>query len=265
MRKKNYLTGREQEIYASIRFAYVVKVEEVRDIFPELSQGMLHKLLSSMAAKGYLYRVKRGLYLVHKEPSSSPVVEDPYKLALSLFNGYIGFSSALKLHGLIEYEPFTILVATPDRSATRELGNYTFRAVSLGEKAVGLDLRDGLYISNIEKTFFDCFYKPQHGGGYGTVTRALYEQETMDWDGFMRYFEQFASPGLCQRTGYVLDKMKEELGFRVPDNVLSRLQGMESGTTKLIPSSLSRGKYSSKWNVLDNAGHGAVLGWYHGH
>ncbi len=256
------MTSREQEIYNSVRHVYVITTKEVKGLFPDISEGMIYRLLSSLEDKGYLYRVKRGLYLVQKKPSDIPIIENPYGIALYLYSGYIGFSSALKVHGLIEYEPFTVFVITTDRSATMDLGNYTFKAVAMGDKAVGLTNFNGLYVSDTEKTFFDCFYKPRYGGGYSTVTKALLEID-MDWDKFIKYFQRFASASLCQRTGYVLDSIGEELA--VPENVMDFFEGRICGKTKLLPSAPSRGRYSRKWKVLDNTVGEDKLGWYHGY
>ncbi len=250
-------------MYGTIAHARLISTGEVVDMFPGLGKDMVYKVLSSLQKKGRLYRIKQGMYLVQKRPSHEPVIEDPYEIALALYSGYIGFSSALRLYDLMEYEPFTVFVVTPHTSRTREIGDYTFRAVAMGELAVGMTSHRGLYVSSLEKTFFDCFYKPQHAGGYGTVTKALYDKGGMDWNRFLDYFQRFASHSLCQRTGYVLDRMQRELDFEVPERVVSFFLRNRGDRTKLIPTAPSRGSYSGKWNILDNTG--SLLGWYHGY
>ncbi|WP_456321319.1 type IV toxin-antitoxin system AbiEi family antitoxin domain-containing protein, partial [Palaeococcus sp. (in: euryarchaeotes)] len=110
--KNYYLSRTEQELMSILKSADVLTIQEIKELFPELSEDMIKKVLSSLVKKGYLYRLKRGLYLVNEEPGK-PLIKNPYQIALMLFPGYIAFSSALRLYGLIEYEPFTIFVATP--------------------------------------------------------------------------------------------------------------------------------------------------------
>jgi len=264
MKKNYYLTKSEQLVFNVIKNVDVVSINELKDLFPELSEAMIYKVASSLERKGYLYRLKKGLYLVQKKSSKEPIIENPYKIALSIFKGYIAFSSALRLYDLLEYEPFTIFVATPKKSGTIELNNYIIKAVSMGEKAVGITLYKGVYTSTLAKTFFDCFYKPQHAGGYETITKALYEAENIDWEEFLTYFKKFASPSLCQRTGYILDLMRRELDFDVPEEVLAFLKSKVKTKTKLIPTAPSRGRFISDWKVLDNLGKEKILGWSYG-
>ena len=100
MMKNYYLTRTEQEVISVIKGADIVTVQEIKELFPELSDDMIKKVLSSLARKGYLYRLKRGIYLVNEEPGR-PLIKNPYRIALTLFPGYVAFSSALRLYGLI--------------------------------------------------------------------------------------------------------------------------------------------------------------------
>jgi len=245
-----------------LKSADVLTIQEIKELFPELSEDMIKKVLSSLVKKGYLYRLKRGLYLVNEEPGK-PLIKNPYQIALMLFPGYIAFSSALRLYGLIEYEPFTIFVATPRKSGEKEIGEYTIKAIALGEKATGMTLKNGIYTSTLAKTFFDCFYKPQYCGGYSEVTKALYEAEKIDWDEFLSYFKRFASDSLCQRTGYILELVKN-LGVDVPEGVIEYLRGRVRVWTKLVPTLPSKGKGIEEWKLIDNLGKERILGWAYG-
>ena len=262
MMKNYYLSRTEQELMSILKSADVLTIQEIKVLFPELSEDMIKKVLSSLVKKGYLYRLKRGLYLVNEEPGK-PLIKNPYQIALMLFPGYIAFSSALRLYGLIEYEPFTIFVATPRKSGEKEIGEYTIKAIALGEKATGMILKNGIYTSTLAKTFFDCFYKPQYCGGYSEVTKALYEAEKIDWDEFLSYFKRFASDSLCQRTGYILELVKN-LGVDVPEGVIEYFRGRVRVWTKLVPTLPSRGRGVREWKLIDNLRKERILGWAYG-
>ena len=96
MEKNYYLTKTEQKIFNVIKHAKIITAKEVADLFPELSREMIYKVLSSLEKKGYLYRIKNGLYLVQQIPAKEPIIENPYEIALAIFPGYIAFSSALR-------------------------------------------------------------------------------------------------------------------------------------------------------------------------
>ena len=262
MMKNYYLSRTEQELISILKSVDIVTIEEIKELFPRLGKDMIKKVLSNLVRKGYLYRLKKGIYLVNEEPGK-PLIKNPYQIALVLFPGYIAFSSALRLYGLIEYEPFTIFVATPRKSGEKEIGEYTIKAVALGEKAVGMIIKNGVYTSTLAKTFFDCFYKPSYCGGYSEVTKALYEAEKIDWDEFLGYFKQFASNSLCQRTGYILELVKN-LGVNVPEDVIEYLRSRAKTWGKLVPTLPSRGKSVRGWKLIDNLGKERILGWAYG-
>ncbi|WP_394352507.1 type IV toxin-antitoxin system AbiEi family antitoxin domain-containing protein, partial [Thermococcus sp. GR7] len=118
--KNYYLSRTEQELISVLKATDIISAQEIKELFPGLSENMIKKVLLSLVRKGYLYRLKRGLYLVNEEPGK-PLIKNPYWIALALFTGYVAFSSALRLYGFIEYEPFTIFVATPRKSGKREI------------------------------------------------------------------------------------------------------------------------------------------------
>ncbi|MEA2034398.1 MAG: hypothetical protein U9N40_02735, partial [Euryarchaeota archaeon] len=222
MGKNIYLNRREQMIFNVISSTDIAYTDEIADLFPNLKPNQVNKICSGLSSKGYLYRLKKGVYLVQMKPSDIPVIKNLYTIALAMFKGYIGFSSALRIYDLIDYEPFTIFVITKNRSLEKRIGEYTFKSVAMGKRATGITYYNGIYISTLAKTFFDCFYKPQYGGGYSVITKALYDAASdadPDWSEFVKYFEP-ESGSLCQRTGYVLELLGKETG-KIPEDVLS--------------------------------------------
>jgi predicted transcriptional regulator of viral defense system len=263
MNKNIYLSKQEQMIFNIISSADIISNDEIKEAFPKLKTYQINKICSNLSSKGYLYYLKKGAYLVQKKASSIPVIKNPYEVALALFKGYIGFSSALRVYDLIDYEPFTIFVITRKKSMEKRIGEYTFKSVAMGEKAVGIVHYRGVYISSLPKTFFDCFYKPQYSGGYSTITKALYDVD-LNWWEFIKYFDS-ASASLCQRTGYILELLKEETDKKIPKEVLHYFRKRIKNNTKLLPSGKARGKYMKEWMVMDNLGKENILSWwYHG-
>ena len=213
--------------------------EQLKDLLPKLD---INKICHSLAKKGYLFRLKRETYLIQREPSKKPIIEDPFLIPDHLYKGYLAFSTALKIHGLLEYEPFTIFFATNYKSRTFSIGQYTFKIVNMGDKAEGITRIDDYIASNLEKTFFDCFYKPDFAGGYQNIVKAMYDAR-LNWKLFLTYFERFASNSLCQRTSHILKLMPEKIGYRIPSFVIKSLK--RKGNIKLPPA-------------------GGLFGWYDG-
>ncbi|HHI01514.1 MAG TPA: hypothetical protein ENL40_08700, partial [Thermococcus litoralis] len=73
----------------------------------------------------------------------------------------------------------------------------------------------------------------------------------------------FASNSLCQRTGYILELVKD-LGVDVPGGVIEYFKGRVKTWTKLVPTLPSKGKGIKEWKLIDNLGTERILGWAYG-
>jgi predicted transcriptional regulator of viral defense system len=265
MDKIVYTTPREQKVLSALAGTGMATAGMLHELFSGMDRHELNRLASSLASKGFLHRVRRGLYLVQPEPSKRPVIADPLALGQALFGGYIGFSSALRVWGLLEYEPFTVFCVTRDLSRQARIGEYLFRAVAMGRRAYGTTFSKGVYVSTPAKTVFDCFVKPQYAGGYSKVAAAVHECSGMkgprfDWRELLAYFDD-ASPSLCARAGYVLDVIRREAGG-IPAHVVSDLRGRVGNNTRLVPGGPSAGRYAREWKVLDNLGRENLMSWW---
>jgi len=259
MQKKNYLSKEEQIIYSNISKTDVIDNTQIKEIFPNYSSQKVNKLCHNLISKGYFHPVKRGVYIINETPSERPVINNPFKLASYINKGYIGFSSALRLYDLISYEPFTIFIVTQNKSNELTVGNYLFKTVSIGKKATGATFYKNVYISTIEKTVFDCFYKPQYAGGYREFAKALTNIKKINWNQVLNYFNKFASNSLFQRTGYILELLQNENYIHLPKHILKEYKKHIGNTTKLIPSGTSNGKYIKQWKLVDNLGKKTIL------
>jgi predicted transcriptional regulator of viral defense system len=259
MHKKNYLSKEEQIIFTILNKTDIIDNEQIKEIFPHYPSQKINKLCHNLISKGYLHPIKKGIYIINDTSNKKPIISNPFKLAHYINKGYIGFSSALRIYDLISYEPFTIFTITKNKSNELTIGNYLFKTVSMGKKATGTTYYKNVYTSTIEKTIFDCFYKPQYAGGYRELTKALTNIKKINWDHVLFYFNNYASSSLFQRTGYILELLKEEENIHPPKHILKEFKKHIKNTTKLIPSRDSKGKYIKQWKLLDNLGKKTIL------
>ena len=255
MVEKNYLTKEEQRLWACIGGKGIVDSELARMAFPDMLENKRDKMMHSLQAKGYLRRAKKGLYY-------NPEVSDSfYRIALRMRPGYIGFASALKLHNLLDYEDFTIFVATRGYSGAAPIGEsqYSAKFIPLGQLFTGFEEIGGIMASSVEKTLFDCLLKPGLMG-FPAITKALYDAR-MDWKAFLGFFKLTDNSSMCQRTGYILKLMEEEAKLKVPDFVFAELQKRVGGPARLAPSG-GRSSFDKEWQIQDNIGRENILSWW---
>lgn len=237
----------------------IIRTSELHTNIPGMNGTSLRKTISSLSEKGYLYRLKRDLYIVTEEGVLDPDLL--IKVGPLMHRGYVAFSSALYLHGLLDYHPFTIFVATCDRSGSLVIGDYDMSFISLGKRFAGMENKEGIWRSDLEKTLFDCLYKPAFAGGLQNLTKAMSQAQRIDWSKFELYLQRYGSVPLRQRAGFLLERMVRMELLKVPQDFLERLNDNALTPTRLDPSGSGHGTYSRHWRVLDNIGEKSYLGW----
>jgi predicted transcriptional regulator of viral defense system len=262
------LSHREQQLYLTLESGgvNVFKVADLKKLKLPFSYDHVRVLVQRLKGKGWLTPLGKGVYL--RLPASAGLkgkvyLEDPFKVALTLFDGYLAFQSALKVHGLSEYEPFTVYVATKNKSETVEvLEQYEVKAITFRNRYTGYAKKNSYVVSTIAKTFFDCLFHPQYAGGYPEILKSLHACENMDWKEFLKYLRRFASDSLCQKIGYLLSLLSKTK-HKVPAKVLNYLKSRTKvgAKTRLDPKRPAV-NLVLEWQVYDNLGERKLLSWW---
>jgi predicted transcriptional regulator of viral defense system len=209
-------------------------------------------VLSRLVSSGKLVRVVRGLYVL-------PPVKDPFRLVRYLSSGYIAFYSALYVHKLADVPPTEILIATPGVTRTRVVGEVSFREVKYGERFCGF--HDGEHrVSDLPKTIYDCFHRPELGGGFPVILKAVHNSglDPGGWGEVLAYARRFDTPAFFQRLGYLLSLLP-----RPPEGVVDACRSRVGGS-RVYLSGRGPGVFVREWNVVDNVGRGVLVSWMRG-
>jgi len=260
------LSHREQQLYLTLESEgqSAFRISDLKQLDLPFSYEHLRVLVQRLEGKGWLTPLGKGVYL--RLPASAAVggkayLEDPFKVALKLFRGYLAFQSALKIHGLSEYEPFTVYVATRNKSETIALlKQYEVKAITFRSRYTGYETKDDYVVSTVAKTFFDCFFHPNYAGGYAEVLKSLHSCESTDWQEFLKYVKEFASDNLCQKIGYLLSLLARA-DYDVPKTVMNYLKLRVNVKTRL-DSKRPGGQLNQEWQLYDNIGEQRLLSWW---
>ncbi|MBI1192608.1 MAG: transcriptional regulator [Bacteroidetes bacterium] len=233
---------------------------EAANALPNSSESALKELLSDMAKRGLLMRIKRGLYCVipyEKDPTS--YLPDWHLLAEHLTLGtehYIGYYSALQIHDLITQPSLKeqIVVAKQIRPSTQKVKNITFQFIFHNEKhffgyeKVWIDNFSKVNCSDLEKTFIDCLYVPENAGGIVEIAQAIYNSRNkINYEKLMKYINQFNSQAVIKRLGFLLETLGIENEF------LKELCMRRTSSYVLLDTELPRtGRMISRWSIQQN-------------
>jgi predicted transcriptional regulator of viral defense system len=247
-----YLTPLEQEIMNYLSPDSVLTFSMLKELNSQeriTSAQNLRQLLSSLEAKKKLLRIKKGLYYVVRDGY------DEFLVGQYLFDGYLGFSTALWLYGWKTEEPHVCYVVVRKGKNEKEIGRMIYKTVSLGRLAIGDCYIKRYRVSTKAKTFFDCFCKPKYAGGYDQIVYSLGRSDLSgeDWAEFTQFLKMYGSSSVKQRVGYVFSSAGDK-SVKIPSEVIKEVKRMVNKpvVTVLDPSLSRTGKFDKKWKIYDN-------------
>lgn len=219
--------------------------------------------LSGLARRGWLKRLRRGLYLVlplEAEARTSGVVDDPWLLAMVLFSpGYVAGWSAAEHWGLTEQIFRSTFVATNAR-VKRVRFNVTGMEFHLAQvsrrRLEGVTTiwrgTERVPVSNPERTIADALVNPAWVGGIrhlADILRAHHESAAWRPAKLLAALDAIGTGAAFKRLGYLADALALD-SRAILDAATDR---KTTGITKLDPAIHARGHLLKRWGLWVNA------------
>ena len=242
-------------------------IDKAYKLLPNSKPDAVKKLLSDMAKRGLLMRIKDGVYyIIPFEQDAKTFMPDWHLLSQYLVGDadyYIGYFSALQLHSLTTQPNLKeqIVVSKQIKPSTLKVKGIPFQFIYhnekhfFGSKKTWIDSFNKVQCSDLEKTFIDCLFKPNYASGITEITKALHKsKDKIDYQKLFEYAKQFNSQAAIKRLGFLL----ELLEIRNP--VIEKLQKMRTNSFVLLePSYPKEGKTIFRWAIQQNIDSNSIL------
>ncbi len=173
---------------------------------------------------------------------------DRFKAAQYLYGGYIGFSSALYLHGL-KNEVEEIVYTCVNKYAKARHINYTLlKPIYLGEMCFGTTYINNILVSSYAKTVFDMLHRPKYSNLFD-LFRALQEQKLSkkDMNELIYYVTVAKNLSTTRRIGYSLEGL-------TPNWFITKLQKLNIDRGKSFFIRKTPVNLNKKWSLYDDIG-----------
>ena len=236
-------------------------LKKAGEILKESEPAAIRKLLSGMVKRGLILRLKDGLYsIIPYEKDAAEYFPDWHLTAEALVTPqmyYIGFYSALDIHGLITQPALTEQIVTEKQIVPkyRIIKKVKFEFTTLGNRFFGynktwIDDFNKVYCSDLEKTILDCLYIPGKANGIPEIIKAISNSaDKLDENKVITYIRKYNSQAVIKRLGFILQSLD------INTNLRDELGKMISSSYALLDSSLpKKGKHNSNWKIIDNSG-----------
>jgi predicted transcriptional regulator of viral defense system len=217
--------------------------------------------LGRLVRRGWLRRVRRGLYLILplEAGREGTVIEDPWVLARELYSPcYIGGWTAAEHWGLTEQlfrATFIVTSANIRRSQETFFGAefHLTRGTPEHVTQVGQVWRgsERIAVSDRERTIADALANPSWVGGVRQLVEILRTyRESKEWNPnrLVARVEEVGSGASFKRLGYLAETVLESDPHLV-DKALAR---RTSGVIKLDPTIPQLGRINTRWGLSVN-------------
>ena len=235
-------------------------VETASDVLG-LDRAATAQLLGYLARRGWLSRVRRGLYVAVPLDArrSGEWVEDSWIIADRVFSPcYIGGWSACEYWDLTEQVFRTLLVVTARKVHHRDvsLQGIPFRlTVRPPDKHFGTTAvwrgQSRVSVSDPSRTVVDILDDPRLGGGIRTgadILREYMASGHRDDRLLVEYGDRLGNRSVFKRLGYLLEQSQAD----APDLIKACLERRSTGLTSLDPSVRSSGRILGRWGLRIN-------------
>lgn len=135
--KKTALSKNELNILENVitKYGYVVSFDDLNALIESKSHSVLKHQISSLAARGWLIRIKRGYYAVanlesHNFSNISPLVISQVLVP----DSYVSLEFALNYYGFFDQLPNTVTAVTSSRAKTFQFQELTYKYVKANTK-----------------------------------------------------------------------------------------------------------------------------------
>lgn len=242
-------------------------IDEAYGLLPDSSKDSVKRMLSNMVKRGLLMRVKEGLYYVIPfEQDPKTFMPDWHLLSQYLVGNaeyYIGYFSALQIHSLTTQPNLKeqIVVNKQIKPSTLLVKGVPFQFIYhnedhfFGNKKAWIDSFNKVQCSDLEKTFIDCLFKPQYGGGITEIAKAIYKsKDKIDYPKLFDYAKRFSSQAVIKRLGFLLELLN------IQNPVIDKLQKLRTNSFVLLePSYPKEGKTIFRWAIQQNLDNDSIL------
>lgn len=235
-------------------------VGEAQAVLSGSKPDTVRRLLSDMTRRGLLMRLKEGVYhVIPYEKDPDTFVPDWHLVAGCLVGNadyYIGYYSALQIHSLITQPSLReqVVVNRQLKPAVLTVKDVPFQFIYhntqhfFGAKSTWIDPYNKVRCSDLEKTFIDCLFRPDYGGGITEIAKALFKsREKLDYKRLLDYAQQFGSQAVVKRLGFLLELLE------VNDPVVEEMHRLRTDAVVLLePSYAAEGRILSRWSLRQN-------------
>jgi predicted transcriptional regulator of viral defense system len=234
--------------------AYRLRIFTLRELIEAVMESnplQTSKLLQRWQQQGMVVQVRRNLYCMVDLATGLPIC-NKYEIGSHLSeSSYISYHSALEFHGLA-HQPFNeVFVSSQSRfnSFCYDDVDYTYcRQTATNIKGVGSPKGNPFVrVTDIERTLLDCFDRIDRAGGIEELVHCMEGVVLIDEGKLVAYLAAFNKAFLYQKTGYLLERIKEQA--HISDSLIELCREKGTKSVKWLTNNDESDTFVNRWRL----------------
>jgi predicted transcriptional regulator of viral defense system len=238
------------DIYELLKEKVVWSSKELMNMLSIKNEKEMSVYLNRWVKKGYLKKIKRGLYTVYND-----------NLLIGSFiykPSYIGLRTVISFHQLTTQLYHDVDVIVPFQPYKKEIEQFRINFFKINRKLF-FGFKEYKYkefkvtISDPEKTILDVLY-------FNILSiEEVYDclNNGLNYKKLVEYLKKFNNTSMIQRLGFLLEKKyeneKEKIFKLISNKIYDLLKNKKFVYIKLDNNLPKEGKISKKWKIVNNS------------
>lgn len=224
---------------------------ELVDAVSDSNPLQISKLLQRWQHHGMAVQVRRNLYCMVDLSTGLPVC-NRYEIGSHLSeSSCVSYHSALEFHGLA-HQPFNeVLVSSRSRFSSFRYDDVDYvycRQTANGAGGVVVPKGNPLVrVTDVEQTLLDCFDRIDRAGGIEELLHCMEGIVMLDEEKLTGYLAASGKAFLYQKTGYLLERIKEQA--RVSNSFIELCRKNGTKSVKWLTNNDESDTFVNRWRL----------------
>lgn len=229
----------------------IFTLRELADAIKESNPLLVSKQLQRWGQQGWVVQVRRNLYCMVDLATGMPVC-NKYEIGSHLSeSSYISYHTAMEFHGVAHQLSSEVFVSSRSRFNPfryDEIDYVYCRQTSDSIKGIVTPKGNPLVrITDLERTLLDCFDRIDRAGGIEELRHCMENVVMLDEEKLMTYLDDSDKAFLYQKTGYLLERIKEQA--HISDSFLDLCREKGTRSVKWLTNNDESDTFVNRWRL----------------
>jgi predicted transcriptional regulator of viral defense system len=203
-------------------------------------------LIKNYLKKGYIFQVRRNLYVAANLADRQPVVSK-YRIAGEITpTSYVSHHAAFEYYGCANQVSYQVEVSSETPFAAFDFDGNRYMYIASRIKDGIMTFPDDVHVTDMERTVIDGVHDFKKVAGLEELLRCIELIPSLREDALLSYLSAYGKQVLYQKTGYILRHFQSM--FRLSDAFFSECVSHVGKSTGYLTG--NDAKYNGEWRLM---------------